>query len=284
MVGFVVGYVAFQIDRVVGSPEVFTDASAELLAEPEVQEELIAQIANALSVQYADELDLARAFGVEGIDDADTTFEAIARATIASPEFRAAWDAAIVDIHHSAFVDPEFSPMLDAAAITTATTRAASTIEPRLVPLLGQGELLRVEVSHRDIPDLTRIPGWILAAKLLAVAAAALGAGLALALHPEPWRPVRALGVVSGLAGLLTLALARVVPPLVPVVVGGAAGDNDAVAERVARTAVDAFGPLTYATLALGIGLLLFSGGWQLWARRNQASPAPSLATAPLHL
>lgn len=201
----------------------------------------------------------------------DSTTRAAARTvadtTVASPEFREAVRASLVELHAHIFEDRNGPIEIDATAVTAVARAAAAEQEPALAQLFPAEDRLRVTIPVDSTPRLSWVRDAVDTGVTWAFLAAVALAAAAFVVHGKRHRVLMSLGI-----GLITIAaghlfFAWVLPELVDARYTEA--DDIPVARPLASAIADHIQrPATLLAL-MGVVLVVASIVWRTMAPRR---------------
>ncbi len=248
------GYAALLIRSLVIDSSTTVRAATAALHDDDVRSMVVARTSDALSAQLVGEVtvrDLA-AFGI----DVRRDLGPVAAALVRTPEFEAAFGAAVQQLHDRVFADPTLSPTIDVTALVERARTEAAAINPAYRQLIAGDATLSIELPSAALPDFSSLDNSMSAPRTMI--ALALGALLVLAAvlrAHERWRPFRAGAVWLLALGGTQLALCVAAH----VALARLSGDTAPILRATGTTVLPAVAAPALVPLVLGVLALLVS-------------------------
>lgn len=199
-----VGFWAFSAERTILDPAATRELAGALVDTSAVTDSLARQLSGDLADRLPD--DVAPSVPPGAVDRIATT-------VVADPRVAAAFARTIGSLHEQLLAGTAGDDIaIDTRAINAALADAIAAIDPDLAQQLGDAEPVELRIDSSRLPDLQPIDDGATNVMLAAALLAVLAFGLAVAIHPEPWRAVSIVGRRLAAIGIVPVVLYVVVP------------------------------------------------------------------------
>lgn len=248
-----------------GRSEAVADA---LLDDPEVRDQLVANIAGRVEAALPDGVEVDR-----------VVLEGAAESALASPEVEALFRSAFVDTHRAFLGEGDAPRSIDGGAFGAAARDALVESRPELAGVVPESPELEVPLPTERVPDLGPVRRALDTAVPLLAGVAAFGALVALAITSHRPAILRRAGAWA--IGLSSIVL--VVAYGVPALAHSVAPDQAAVVAALVSALAEASRGPALALAGAGVAGIVASFIWRpaasvVTAEPRAAAPAP---TAP---
>ncbi len=258
-------YSAAVARKLVFEPDTVSDAVTNLLDSESVRDAFAEEIVDAFEtdVLVMPHEQATETFGF----DTRAAARTVADTTVASPEFREAVRASLVELHAHIFEDRNGPIVIDATAVTEVARAAAAEQEPALAQLFPEANQLRVTIPVDSTPRLSWVRSAVDTGVNWAFLAAVALAATAFVIHGKRHRVLLSLGL-----GLIAIAAGHLIFAWVlPELVDARYTEVDDI--PVARPLASAIGdhiqrPATLLAL-MGVVLVVASIVWRTMAPRR---------------
>lgn len=253
-------WTGFIMTRTVLDPGRSEAVANTLLDDPDVHDQLVANIAGGLQAAIPDGFDVDRA-----------TLDAAAETALDSPEVEALFRTAFVDTHQAFLGEGDPPRSIDGGAFGSAARAALVESNPELDGLLPAAPTLEIPLPTERVPDLGPVRRALDVAVPMLAAVAAFGAMTALLVTSNRPAILRRTGVWAIALSAFVLVFAFGIPALAHSVAPAQAA---VVASLIGALAAASQGP-ALALAGAGVAALVASFLWRPAARAVMAEPQP---------
>lgn len=259
-------WTGFIMTRTVLDPGRSEAVANALLDDPDVRDQLVANIAGGLDAAIPDGFDVDRA-----------TLDAAAETALESPEVEALFRTAFVDTHQAFLGEGDPPRSIDGGAFGTAAREALVASNPELDGLLPPSPSLEIPLPTERVPNLGPVRRALDVAVPMLAAVAAFGALTALLVTSNRPAILRRAGVWAIALSAFVLIFAFGIPALAH---SFAPAQAAVVASLVGALAEASQGPALVLAGA-GVAGLVSSFLWKPAANAVLADPQPSRSRQP---